>query len=262
MERQKFEESFRKSFDNAEVPPSEKVWMNIELDLERLERGDMKKRLTFFKLLAAASVVFGLGLAGTGLYLLSIDRSTADLTAQQNQVAPAPDETPGIAQQQHADQQRSNQSSAIKENETTPLVSVESASEASSARPELPSSSSADQSLASADKPKNEDVATSNDNARTFDRNAVQRAVQGNVSNQRMAYADHVAATDEQSKVEFSIPAFRDRPLPPLVKSKTIVPNFPKTEPDQIDLLLASIAMEERAEADRKKYDGERIWTS
>lgn len=47
-----------------------------------------------------------------------------------------------------------------------------------------------------------------------------------------------------------------------MVKQKTIEPHFPKTEPDKLDLLLASIAMEERAEAERKKYEGERIWTS
>src|SRR5690606_3506550 len=89
MERQKFEESFWKSFEDAEVQPSEKLWMNIELDLARGERSRMRKRLTFFKLLAAASVVFGIGLAGTGVYLLSIDQSTTtELAARQDATEP------------------------------------------------------------------------------------------------------------------------------------------------------------------------------
>src|SRR5690606_16111050 len=55
---------------------------------------------------------------------------------------------------------------------------------------------------------------------------------------------------------------FRERQLPPLVKPKKIVPNFPKTEPDQIDLLLASIEMEERASREKNKFDDEKVWTS
>src|SRR5690606_34864049 len=87
MERQKFEESLKKTFDQAEFTPSDKVWTNIELDLERLERGHMKKRLTFFKFLAAASVIFALGVAGTGIYMLTVDRSgQTKLTAQQDQI--------------------------------------------------------------------------------------------------------------------------------------------------------------------------------
>jgi hypothetical protein len=256
MERQKFEESFRKSFDNAEVQPSEKVWMNIELDLERLERGDMKKRLTFFKLLAAASVVFGLGLAGTGLYLLSVNRSVpADLTAQQRDATPALSETENT--QQRTEHQRASEPSIITDSEQAPLASAESSpiarSNEQSRSSETPASPSR-QPRVSADERQPENTATSRDAVSAFDHSAVQQ----DAMNQRLAYADQTVVPDEQGQYS----AFRDRPLPPLVREKTIVPHFPKTEPDRVDLLLARLAMEERAEAERKRYDDERVWTS
>jgi hypothetical protein len=71
MERRKFEDSFKDAFDEAQVTPSENVWTNIELDLEKAEGGKMKRRLLFYKLLAAASVAFAMGVAGVGYYTMS-----------------------------------------------------------------------------------------------------------------------------------------------------------------------------------------------
>jgi len=68
MERRKFEDSFKDAFERAEISPSESVWTNIELDLERAESGKMKRRILFYKLLAAASVAFAMSVAGVGYY--------------------------------------------------------------------------------------------------------------------------------------------------------------------------------------------------
>ena len=68
MEREKFEESWKRAFDKAEVTPSEQVWNNIELDLEKAKGNDLRKRLMFYKLLAAASVVFAMAVGGVGYY--------------------------------------------------------------------------------------------------------------------------------------------------------------------------------------------------
>ena len=54
MEREKFEGSWKNAFEDAEVTPSDKVWANIELDLEKAKGGDLKRRLLFFQMLAAA----------------------------------------------------------------------------------------------------------------------------------------------------------------------------------------------------------------
>jgi hypothetical protein len=81
MEREKFEDKFRKAFDHAEVNPSENVWTNLELELAKAEGVQMKRRLVFFKMLAAASVIFALGAGAMSLYLIT-DRN--QLTSSPN----------------------------------------------------------------------------------------------------------------------------------------------------------------------------------
>lgn len=81
MERQKFDDSWRESFKDAEVSPSESLWTNIELDLEKENSSKMKRRILFFQLLAAASVAFAMSFAGLGVYLMLESRSAETLVA-------------------------------------------------------------------------------------------------------------------------------------------------------------------------------------
>lgn len=69
MEKQKFDDSWKDAFREAEVSPSENVWTNIELDLEKEEGGAMRRKLLFYKTLAAASVIFALAIGGTAVYV-------------------------------------------------------------------------------------------------------------------------------------------------------------------------------------------------
>jgi len=71
MERRKFEDSFKEAFEGAEVSPSENVWTNIELDLEKADGGKIRRRLLFYKMLAAASITFAMSIAGIGYYVLN-----------------------------------------------------------------------------------------------------------------------------------------------------------------------------------------------
>ena len=82
MERRKFEDSFQEAFKDAEINPSENVWTNIELDLERANGDNMKRRIIFFKMLAAASVVFALCAGGLTYYLLSDNPATTNIAQQ------------------------------------------------------------------------------------------------------------------------------------------------------------------------------------
>jgi hypothetical protein len=70
MKSRKFEDAFRDAFKEAEVSPTENVWTNIELDLEKAEGDKMKRRIFFYKLLAAASIAFAMSVAGVGYYIL------------------------------------------------------------------------------------------------------------------------------------------------------------------------------------------------
>ncbi|MBX2966153.1 MAG: hypothetical protein KF845_08410 [Cyclobacteriaceae bacterium] len=68
MEKGEFEKKWGDAFEGAEVSPSDSVWTNIELDLERAAGSKMKRRMLFYKLLAAASLVFAMGI-GAVYYL-------------------------------------------------------------------------------------------------------------------------------------------------------------------------------------------------
>jgi len=84
MESQKFESAFKDAFAEAKVDPSENVWNNIELDLARAEGGELKRRILFFKLLAAASVTFAMCVAGVGYYVVqNNDAVSSEILAEQ-----------------------------------------------------------------------------------------------------------------------------------------------------------------------------------
>lgn len=86
MEREKFEESCKSAFDNAGVTPSEAVWVNVELELEKAKGGHLKRRLMFYQMLAAASVVFAMAVAGAGVYynFNQNDSTSGNLALQNN----------------------------------------------------------------------------------------------------------------------------------------------------------------------------------
>jgi hypothetical protein len=81
LSKENFESQWRNAFVEAEYLPSEGVWTNIELSLQKSATGQMKKRLLFFQLLAAASIAFAMTIGGVGIYNL-INESTNDINSK------------------------------------------------------------------------------------------------------------------------------------------------------------------------------------
>ena len=86
--KENFENQWRNTFGGAEWQPSENVWTNIELSLHKSATGQMKKRLLFFQLLAAASIAFAMTIGGVGVYNLlnetNNDANTVNAITQLN----------------------------------------------------------------------------------------------------------------------------------------------------------------------------------
>ena len=80
LSRQKFEESWRQAFDGAEVDPPASIWSDIEFDLVHLESNSMRKKVVFYKWLAAASVVFVVFLGGAFYYVINNDDAQLAIT--------------------------------------------------------------------------------------------------------------------------------------------------------------------------------------
>ncbi|MBL7840324.1 MAG: outer membrane beta-barrel protein [Cyclobacteriaceae bacterium] len=84
MENSRFEDSFKDAFSGAEVTPTEAVWTNIELSLEKASGGKMKRNLLLFQFLAAASVAFACGVGA--LYYINGQSGKVESSGQQASV--------------------------------------------------------------------------------------------------------------------------------------------------------------------------------
>jgi hypothetical protein len=248
MERQNFEDSWKKAFEKAEVPPSDNVWTNIELGLEKANGSKLKRRLVAFQLLAAASVIFALGL-GAGIFIMKNSyeesaRQLAQNTALQNKLQQAQ----AKAQQPIASQQDSHKASSTSPSKSTTAT--------------LTSPNDKTSTITSAYKNSNS----------TFN-NRIASTIE----------STEFAVTDEQTQTEVklvegvfspyrdeSVSKIHNAQLPLIVESKPIGLNVTideKVEVDPVQLMLAKLDQRERevrqAETKNKKADrSEKLWTS
>lgn len=265
MERQNFEGSWKEAFDQAEIGPSDNVWTNIELDLERRETGKIKRRLLFYKMLAAASVFVGMCIGGTGIYILN-DQRNMHAVASVNQM-------PMPGQQQSADvRSMEEQSAGVIPSQQQNLVS-DNTNQSSNLSYDKKSTTEINSSSSSIDKVKSKGVDRGvQDNA-----GALQPAILLVSESEDLHVNDEVIpvsilengriAPDEDFVAMDS--RFSDRKLPALTNTRDIklsvsAPEKPEpvaTEPDAGEILLASLQVEELEEK-KEKSSREKFWTS
>lgn len=82
MEKGKFEDLWKNAFDNGEVDPSDSVWTNVELDLEKAKGRHLKRRLMFFQMLAAASIIFSIGIGVFSFYFVNNQKDAETILSQ------------------------------------------------------------------------------------------------------------------------------------------------------------------------------------
>ncbi|MEJ1242386.1 outer membrane beta-barrel protein [Chryseolinea sp. T2] len=83
MERRTFEDSLKDAFKDAEATPSDKVWTNVELELEKEKAGAMRRTITFYQMLAAAAVTLALLSTGVAYFIVNNrDQRIEQLVAQ------------------------------------------------------------------------------------------------------------------------------------------------------------------------------------
>lgn len=243
MERQKFEDSFREAFQKAEVSPSENVWTNIELDLERLESGKMKKRVFFYKLVAAASVAFAMAIGGTGYFILSDEQTNVShIAGNEREVDSSPEFSTDLSQKDRgADSKISDNDIIAQAGEVVADMDDQQAKTAHAPRANTIVSGGADDGDSGVNSSEltisdvnNNGVAVSSGEPPTLN-NAT------------------IAVTENENK------SAQERKLPALVRKRKFELYFPKTEPDEFDLMLAR---EEWKEKRDKKSAYEKVWTS
>jgi hypothetical protein len=250
-ELEKSEGSFEQAFYGAEINPSDNVWTGIELELEKAEGDKIRRRLRFYKMLAAASVTFALCVAGAGLYV--VDRKTTALNEQLAAAGSITGQTPP------ASNNISGETASNKTSDKTPSSNnapgQQLSNEASrgdvlraDSRGEVKSASGL---VASASK---ESSATGIETV--------------NSSSNSPVVTDTAPAFEENSeRVNLDVDAkYADRQVPSFYTARNPELVISKNEVDPGALLIAKLAAEEQkyAQLDKKeKQDkAEKLWTS
>lgn len=271
MEREKFEGSWKRAFDDAEVTPSDKVWANIELDLEKARGGDLKRRLLFYQMLAAASVVLAMTIGGIGYYYsFRADQTTGTtLAAAQdnnnqdsehneapgNNVTLAPDEaaTGPIEGTPSAEKESISKSGLTAQSETATNHSVEDDNGIVNREQQVAAKSN-----------------KQNFTAETVDR-ALVRGNGGETAEQSQPGSPWFTTEMDKAPAAALPLAVNDRALTPLYTPRPVQLNLEQQaeEVDPVVAMMAKLALREREVQDEssqkdkdRDHNDENLWTS
>ncbi len=246
MAKGNFEKAWRDAFDGAEATPSHSVWTNVELELEKSAGGKMRQRLLFYKLLAAASLVFAMGIGGA--YYISVQTDTSQTAGNLT---------------------LNTEGTREKTENNTPTQIDEAVNSQELRRIENDRVVNSDGNASSTINP----LRSENGNLTSVDKKFSASHDQLNGGGKiNASLSGAMPTTDQDSIGSFDdnfynrvMDRFISRPLPPLVstsKPKLIIAD-PYTEPDAGMVLLAKLNDEEKkyAAMDKSKST-ENIWTS
>jgi len=274
MERRKFEDSFQDAFKDAEASPSENVWTNIELDLEKADGDKMKRRLVFFKTLAAASIVFAMCVAGIGYYVFqrSDMGNLAKGTTSDRVISPQDQ----VKDEANTSAERNDNSVSAIEKEDANASNSEGLTN-ESLTPSADDSQLGKDELAAADSPSKKEthLSSSTPNKGTHD-GSNKETVGGTIANGTTALiaADKnqnsttpvVSQNDNAKTLNATTSASSNRDLPALYQPAEPELRLPVSTADPGMLLLAKLADEEKKYASEEKSQtknkSENLWTS
>lgn len=238
MEKQSVEDSLKHAFQDAEMRPSSAVWTHIELGIEKEEGNELKKRVVFYRWMAAASVLVAVSLLGAGYFTMYKDL---------NNHTPLAVNTESTSSIKNAITGTENNNEALSTTTTTPPALAHDQVHV-------------DKEVNTSKGSETGNALNPSDNARSnikSMRNEDTKSLTGNTLYSEANSSGFLPVEKEDQK-------YKNRarsPLPPIVVQQPYKIHFPKTEPDQIDLLLAAVEMEEK-ESRKKKVQKETLWTS
>ncbi|MEO8471646.1 MAG: outer membrane beta-barrel protein [Chryseolinea sp.] len=288
MEKRRFEDSFKDAFNEAEVGPSDNVWTNIELELEK-EAGDkIRRKLFFYKMLAAASITFALLVTSVGIFVnkkseLALQEMTSRVSEQSEnktisseEILSAPIETLS-ANRQHdhtAGASKSETKQALKprlsERNQSPALAIEGAN-----HKEVP------KTAVIIDSPgliNGSQAVAQNSNQRNDQKNSITPEGAADFAAPSNSTANHTvrssallitgnSSTDNLlNEPALATLKYNDRQLPHLYVPKAPSIAFKKPQADPVAVMMARLALEESVLAMEDKKDkeskSEKIWTS
>src|SRR5687768_16497430 len=265
MEREKFEASWKHAFEKAEIPPSENVWTNIELDLEKARGGELKKRLLFYKMLAAACVVFAMAAGGIGYYYSFTPDASGNLAdnhvTSPSQNKPSPSHAPLLTDPSSV-------------NSTTPPKESNAKQEQSSTPATVHNSRFEDKIAANEDKAvaRSRDILAGEKSHQFADRTTNTRGNEGITKRGTDYNAPGVTdlASNDEGDNSTSQNGVTDTDISALYSPRVVRLQFPAEEAPQVDPVVAMLAKLEQREREvqdddeKKKSEagGENLWTS
>lgn len=293
-EKQKFEDAFKDAFKGAEINPSEGVWTDIELELERKQNGEMRRRLFFYKMLAAASIAFAMTVAGIGYYtmtkgvnnthqLAGIDPTTPaaqDADRNSSSIDPSSSTDSGLQEQALQENQLSNPSTETLRSRTlspsASAVDPENSERAGTSgnlktttgsRDAVNKSNTAIENSIASNNDNNQPKNTDGQNVNSADKSGQKPTIDSEKYGVNVAHVTGAVGEQEQ---ESTYALFADRALPTLSNPRTIALTFPPettTQADPVALMFARLAEHEQelakqGEKEEKEMTKEKLWTA